>query len=58
MWDTPVCPMREKFDSRIFLAAFVPQVHEEERPFVKKFDSRIPVRHDCSSNQGGEEGEC
>ena len=27
MWDTPVCPMKEKFDPRISPAAIVPQGH-------------------------------
>ena len=42
MWDTENV---SQFDSRIFPAAIVPQGHEEECPFMKKFDSRISMRH-------------
>ena len=42
VWDTENV---SQFDSRIFPAAIVPQGHEEECPFMKKFDSRISMRH-------------
>ena len=52
MWDTENVSHRKKFDSRIFPAAFVPQVHEEECPFMKKFDSRIPNAADLRQQSG------
>ena len=52
MWDTENVSHRKKFDSLIFPAAFVPQVHEEECPFMKKFDSRIPNAADLRQQSG------
>ena len=40
-----LCVPQEKLDPRIFPATIVLQAHEEKCPFMKKFDSRISMRH-------------
>ena len=47
MWDTPVCPMREKFDSRIFPATIVPQGHNAQSGRGGRATGSQPSKREC-----------